>query len=211
VQAQSDPNLELSLVAGAAPICFIQTVAAPKLIAHSEPAARVALPRERDALDELVREHSGYVAGLAYRVLGRDDEVSDLVQDVFVALFRFQDSIREPAALRSWLATTTVRLARKRLRARQNRFTRFLSMFTAEAESVEPPSKVGLPEDQVVFRTVETALGSVPADARIAWVLRYLEQEPLEDVARICGCSLATVKRRISVAHQAVTRSLGHD
>ena len=59
-----------------------------------------------------------------------------------------------------------------------------------------------------MFRTVEAALDTVPADARIAWVLRYLEQEPLEDVARICGCSLATVKRRITVAHQAVTRSL---
>jgi RNA polymerase sigma-70 factor (ECF subfamily) len=158
-----------------------------------------------------VREHSSYVAGLAFRVLGRDDEVSDLVQDVFVAFFRFHESIREPAALRSWLATTTVRLARKRLRARQNRFLRFLSLFTVEPEVVEPRSKLGLPEDQVVFKTVEFALGSVPPDARIAWVLRYLEQEPLDDVARICGCSLATVKRRIAVAHQAVTRSLGHD
>jgi RNA polymerase sigma-70 factor (ECF subfamily) len=61
-----------------------------------------------------------------------------------------------------------------------------------------------------VFKTVEVALGTVPADARIAWALRYLEQEPLEDVARICGCSLATAKRRIAVAHQAVTRSLAH-
>ncbi|HEY2406762.1 MAG TPA: RNA polymerase sigma factor [Polyangiaceae bacterium] len=210
MHTQRDPQIELSPVAGGAPICLIRTVAVPKRVPRSELAPRAGLPRERDALDDLVREHSGYVASLAYRVLGRDDEVSDLVQDVFVALFRFHDTIREPAAVRSWLATTTVRLARKRLRARQNRFLRFLSLFTAEPEFVEPSSKAGLPEDQVVFKTVEVALGTVPADARIAWALRYLEQEPLEDVARICGCSLATAKRRIAIAHQAVTRSLAH-
>ena len=60
-----------------------------------------------DNVDSFIRAYSPYVARLAYRLLGRDEEVDDIVQDVFVAFLRFRHDIREPAAVRSWLATTT--------------------------------------------------------------------------------------------------------
>jgi RNA polymerase sigma-70 factor (ECF subfamily) len=47
-------------------------------------------------------------------------------------------------------------------------------------------------------------LDAVPADQRIAWTLRHIEGEQLEAVADLCGCSLATAKRRIT----AVSRTL---
>ena len=40
-------------------------------------------------------------------------------------------------------------------------------------------------------------LQTVPPDDRIAWTLRHVERHRLEAVAELCGCSLATVKRRI--------------
>jgi len=51
----------------------------------------------------------------------------------------------------------------------------------------------------------------VGVNARIAWTLRYLEQERIEDVARLCGCSKRTAKRRIASAQRAVKGALGHD
>jgi RNA polymerase sigma-70 factor (ECF subfamily) len=54
-------------------------------------------------------------------------------------------------------------------------------------------------------------LDELPAKERIAWVLRHLEGEQLEDVARIVGCSLATVKRRIAAAHETVKEMMGHE
>jgi RNA polymerase sigma-70 factor (ECF subfamily) len=38
-------------------------------------------------------------------------------------------------------------------------------------------------------------------EQRLAWTLRHIEGERLEDVAARCGCSLATAKRRIAAAH----------
>jgi RNA polymerase sigma-70 factor (ECF subfamily) len=42
----------------------------------------------------------------------------------------------------------------------------------------------------------------VPTEQRIAWALRHVEGEALEDVARACACSLATVKRRIAAVEE---------
>ena len=47
-----------------------------------------------------------------------------------------------------------------------------------------------------VYRVLE----GMPANQRIAWALRHIEGEPLESVASLCGCSLATAKRRILAA-----------
>jgi RNA polymerase sigma-70 factor (ECF subfamily) len=98
-------------------------------------------------------------------------------------------------------------MAHKRLRTRRFRLKTWLGI-DAEGQRPELPAP-GVPsEDRTVFLSLHRALDRVPAKARIAWVLRYLEQEQLEDVARLCGCSLATTKRRIQLAHGVVQRAL---
>jgi DNA-directed RNA polymerase specialized sigma24 family protein len=52
------------------------------------------------------------VADLAFRLLGCDDEVDDVVQDVFVICARKLGQIRSMQDARPWLATVTVRVAR---------------------------------------------------------------------------------------------------
>src|SRR5215468_8871042 len=82
-------------------------------------AARPAAPEVPLTLDAAFRAHAGFVASVALRVLGRPSEVDDLVQDVFLRVLPRLGGLREPAALRSWLAVITVRLARRRLRSRR--------------------------------------------------------------------------------------------
>jgi RNA polymerase sigma-70 factor (ECF subfamily) len=173
--------------------------------AGSEPVAR-RVAGARDQLNQLIRGHSPYVAGLAYRLMGRDDEVDDVVQDVFLAYFRFHGDIREPAAVRGWLATTTVRVVRRRLRLRR---IGFLLRLQDRIDPKELHALGASPEDSAVLTSIHRVLESVAVNERIAWVLRYLEQEQIDDVARICNCSPATAKRRIAAAHSVVKRALG--
>jgi RNA polymerase sigma-70 factor (ECF subfamily) len=161
-----------------------------------------------DNVDAFIKAYSPYVARLAYRLLGRDEEVDDVVQDVFVAFLRFRHHIREPAAVRSWLATTTVRTVHKRLRTRMRRVRALLRLEGDHSQS-EALSQGASPEDHTALTRIHHALDSVPTKVRIAWVLRYLEQETNEDVARLCRCSLATAKRRIAQANQVVQKAVG--
>ena len=56
----------------------------------------------------LFERYSQYVATIAFRLLGRNDEVDDVVQDVFLQVHRRLSTIR-PDAVRGWLAVVTVR------------------------------------------------------------------------------------------------------
>ena len=71
------------------------------------------------SLDAAFRRYSPYVAAISLRLLGRDDEVDDIVQDVFLSAVKGFQQIRDAGAAKAWLATVTVRVARRRLRMRR--------------------------------------------------------------------------------------------
>ena len=139
--------------------------------------------------------HAGYVAGLAGRILGRNDEIPDVVQDVFLIAHRRLKDVRQAGALRAWLGRITVREASRRLRWRR------LRQLWQPAEDVDlvgaDPAAADL---RPLVALLYAALDRLPANARAAWILRHLLDEPLEQVAVLCGCSLATAKRRIAAA-----------
>lgn len=171
----------------------------------SEPFARVDAVAE-PMLADWFRRFAPYVARIGYRLLGRDEEVDDLVQDVFLAAHRGLAEARSEGAVRAWLMTVAVRIARKRLRRR--RLLQFLHLDGREeigaAAAIE--DSAGRKAQLVLLRA---ALDRLPVDGRIAWVLHCVEGETLERVAETCGCSLATVKRRIRAAQEALEGEVG--
>jgi RNA polymerase sigma-70 factor (ECF subfamily) len=64
------------------------------------------------------------------------------------------------------------------------------------------------PERRALLSRVYQVLDGMDVDQRLAWSLRYVEGEKLEQVAEHCGCSLATAKRRISAAHARIQAEL---
>ncbi len=155
-------------------------------------------------LDDAYRRYSRYVAAIALRLLGRDSEVDDVVQDVFLAAMSGLGMLRDPEAARPWLATVTVRMTRRRLRLR--RLRQFVGFDVAEDVNL---ALHGNAEATVLWRRIYLLLDEVGVSERLAWTLRHLEGMDLAQVAQTCGCSLATAKRRIAAAHVAVQRGLG--
>src|SRR5262245_23124928 len=74
---------------------------------------------EEWAREAIFRRYAPMVNGLAYRVMGRDEDVDDLVQDAFVQALDGLDRLQEPQAFASWLASIVVRTAAKILRRRK--------------------------------------------------------------------------------------------
>ena len=155
------------------------------------------------ALDELFRRYSGYVAAIGLRLLGRPDEVDDLVQDVFLAAHRGLAGLRAAEAVKGWLAAVTVRLARRRLRMR--RLRGFVGLDDGPGRSaLELADGSASPEQRALLARVYRVLDELPVALRLAWTLRQVEGEPLDSVATLCGCSLATAKRRITEAQRRI-------
>lgn len=159
-------------------------------------------------LENAYRSHASYVASVARRLLGRDRDVDDVVQDVFIEAQAGLKSLKEPQALKGWLATITVRRCTRKLKLRK-----FLTTVGLETSSEAPdvPSGQASPEHLMLLGRVYEALALVSAQERVAWTLRYIQGERLEAVSELCGCSLATAKRRIAAAHEVVRSVMGHE
>ena len=151
------------------------------------------------------RRYAPYVAAVARRLLGHQQDVEDVVQDVFVEALRYIESIRNPKAVRSWLAAVTVRVVSKRLKRHKRRSWIGLES-SAAAERVVAPGAT--PEQLALLNRVYASLEHVAVADRVAWALRYVQGEQLEQVADACGCSLATAKRRIARAQRHVEKEL---
>ena len=157
--------------------------------------------------EAVVAQYSSYVASIGYRILGSRAELDDLLQDVFLEVHRNLKTLREPEAVRGWLATITVRVARRMVRTR--RLTAFLLPFDA-FRPVDAVDIGASAEERHLYSRVYAILDRMPANSRVAWVMKVLEGEPLQRVADLCGCSLAAVKRRIAKVDEAMTEELGH-
>lgn len=149
----------------------------------------------------LFQRFSRDVARLAFRLVGRDGDVDDLVQDTFLAAHRSMPVGLPDEDTRRWLSAVTVRLAARRLRRR-----RIATFFGFGDDGPDEHLAPGAsPETSAVLSQLYRRLDALPTDERLAWTLRHVENEQLDDVARLCGCSLATAKRRIARAQLVLT------
>jgi RNA polymerase sigma-70 factor (ECF subfamily) len=171
-------------------------------------ASQAGEQAEAAAIDSLYDDYSRYVAAIGLRLLGRDAEIEDLVQYVFLDAVRVIGKLRDPAATRGWLATLTVRTARRRMR--QLRLRRIFVRNEEADYSGLVDSKASPAERFLLTRSYEI-LETLPANQRLAWILRHIEGESLEVVASRCECSLASAKRHIKRAQTRLQEVLGND
>lgn len=157
------------------------------------------------SLDEAFRQYAPHVAAIGFRILGSRDQMQDLVQDVFLKAHDWISRIDDPRALKSWLTTVTVREARLRLRVRRMRAFLHLEDNHNYAAVASPGAS---PAERALATEIYRILDGVAVNARVAWTLRYVEGLTLPETAEHCGCSLATVKRRVAEVHRVVLEAL---
>jgi RNA polymerase sigma-70 factor (ECF subfamily) len=177
----------------------------PRLV---EPASGVRslleVPQQL-GIEELFRRHSPAIASLGLAMLQSVEEADDLVQDVFLRAWRALDRLQNREEARPWLMTIAIRVARTRLRRRK--LSRLL--FQTDEPDFERIAGPGVqPEHRDLVKRLYEILDKMPVELRIAWVLRYVQAETLENVAELCGWSLSTAKRRVQAAHTRVTARL---
>src|SRR5208283_4847961 len=123
-------------------------------------------------IDVAFREHARYVAGVAFRLLGHDDEVDDVVQETFLHAVRGLSRLRDLGAVKGWLATVAVRVVSRKLRWRRLWTLMGGEPRPAYREQTAPQSD---PLDRELLSAVYAILDELPIAARLAWTLRHFE------------------------------------
>jgi RNA polymerase sigma-70 factor (ECF subfamily) len=148
---------------------------------------------------ELFDRYVHHVQRVLARILGGDQELADLLHEVFVRALGRIGTLEAPERLKSWLTGVAVLTARECLHRRwRGRWLRFLA-----AEDVpEIESSDASEEIREALRVTYAILDRLGTEDRIVFTLRFLEGLEVTDVASACGMSLNTVKRRIARAER---------
>lgn len=167
------------------------------------------LARHPLARGALFERHAPHVRRVLLRVLGLDQEILDLLQDVFVTAMSSIGSLEDPRALRPWLTSIAVRHARSLIRKRSRR--RVLSF--VDGRELDRHLAASSPADlHEPVRALYDILKRMPADERIAFALRFVDGMDLYEVAAACKVSRATVSRRLERArHRFLEEARRHE
>lgn len=144
------------------------------------------------------------------RILGYEihTDMADLVHDTFVQALASIDQLRDAGALRGWMQSIAAHTAYRTIRSRRVR--RWLR-FWEPSQLPEVPVEGVNPDVREAYRRTYMVLDRLPADERIAFVLRHVEGMDLGQVAETCRVSLSTIKRRLARAEGRFTRAAKRD
>lgn len=153
------------------------------------------------ALSAVWDRYADLVRGVLFAALGPDSAAEDLLQEVFLALFRGAKGIKQASALRGYLIGVAVRLAALELRRRKVR--RWVSL-TPSGELPELPTGPRDVEGLEALRALGRVFDRLSARRRLAFVLRRVEGLELLETAQALGVSESTAKREVVKASEQV-------
>lgn len=172
-------------------------------IADADLVARAREGHE-GAEDMLYRRHAPRALRTVVRLLGARQDAEDVVHDAFVIAFESLDRLRDPASFRGWLMKIAVTRVRRVIRRRRLKRALGLLPSADDATLEQLAASTVSPDVRAELAVIDGILSRLPADQRIAWMLRKVEGHRLEDVAELASCSLATAKRRIAAAQKRI-------
>lgn len=160
---------------------------------------------DRAALDELFRRYRGVAYRVAYRLLGREADALDAVQDGFVNALTRLDRFGGRSAFKTWLLRVVCNAALDigRQRKRDER--------VPQAPHDPAPDRFGpddgLPADAGLERAdlrraIDSALARLPEPQRQTFVLHVEADLTYREVADALGISIGTVMSRLFYARQ---------
>jgi RNA polymerase sigma-70 factor (ECF subfamily) len=139
----------------------------------------------------------------ATKLTGNAEMAVDVLQDVWVKVFRGIRGLRNPASLRPWLYRITHGLAVDHLRRHASSRKRAKD---AHVAGIQEAGDVSFTGDDA--NAIHDALNDLEPKHREVLVLYFLEDFSLADIAAVVGCSEGTVKSRIHYAKRTMKEIL---
>ncbi len=169
-------------------------------------------------LPELIRRNDRWVRGIAFAVLGRHDDIDDVVQQVWLRVWRElfvgeRPSLDDTTRWRAWLYRITRNAAIdavRRGRRRQGLIERLMRWAPRWASSDRHDGRATSQLHEEHQRAMK-ALAGMPAIYREAFVLKHLESWSYQEIADVLRVPVDTVETRLIRARRILRQRLGND
>ncbi len=163
------------------------------------------------AFQELVERYQTRLLNFIYRTIGDREKAEDLVQEVFIRVYRHIHRFDRSKKFSTWVYTIASNLAKNELRNRSRNpivlFQTIKNNWEDEDRPLQFEDSSSRPDDMYRKRhlraLVEESVAKLPEHHRQVFVLRELEGKSYEEIAEITDCNLGTVKSRLNRARNA--------
>src|SRR5262245_41603135 len=193
----------------------------PSADVDETPLIERARQGDREAFDHLVARHLQHVWAVVWRILRHHQDTEDVVQEVFLTAFRSLPRYRGEARLSTWLHRIAVTRALNHLDRKEEKMRRALGNLEsapevpASGDGAEgwvlhgsPTPLEALEAKELMLRLAE-CLSRLPGAWRLVLTLRDVDARSYEEIARLAGLALGTVRSRLSRARLALRQCVG--
>ena len=148
-----------------------------------------------DAAATFYDRYAIHVRKVIVRIMGMDQDLPDLINEVFYQALRAIDTIEDGSRLQAWITRVAIHVVRGCIRKRQRK--KWL-LFSPEREPQTAGMEAGASDESLeMVRWVRDVLDRMPADEQIVFALRYFEEMKIIELAEACGISRSSAKRRL--------------
>ena len=187
----------------------LNSVAAIGLIGSASSSEARSLKNVGENFDEIVEAHQASLFRFALSHLRDRDEAQSVTQDCFLRAHRSLGSFKGQSSLRTWLMAILVNLIHDRARTARWRFWLKIQPIDnlQRSDLHASPEAQSLQREQVdaVWQTAAT----LPTQQRTVFLLRFVEDMDLLEIAAVTGLKEGTVKAHLFRAVHAVRGRLG--
>jgi RNA polymerase sigma-70 factor (ECF subfamily) len=170
---------------------------------------------DRDSFDQLITRWERPIYALAYRVIGREDEARDVVQEAFLRAYRGLRNFRGQAKFSSWIYRITLNLCRDWIRRERrtpvSQAPEGLDLAEMAAERGPVESVEDLVARHDLSRAVAKAMEQLPDEQRTTIILKEYHGMTFQEIADLQGCPLSTVKTRLYQGLAVLRRRLSEE
>jgi RNA polymerase sigma-70 factor (ECF subfamily) len=138
-----------------------------------------------------------------FRVIGASPEIEDIVQDVFIHVFRSVHRFRGESKFTTWLYRLTVNVTKMHLRRKKSRPRLVEALpYTRESPSQAPARPDELAEQQVRITALRELVAGLSDKKRTVLILHDFEGMPPAEIAKVVEAPVLTVRTRLFYARK---------
>jgi len=201
-----------------------QAVATPRALErqalHEFDDGRLVLEHlsgDPQAFGTLVDRYQTRLLNFINRTIGDRERAEDLVQEVFIRVFRHLHRFDQTKKFSTWIYTIASNLAKNELRNRSRNplvlFQTIKKHWEADHRPLQFEDTTARPDDlyrkRFLKEAVDQCVDQLPTHHRAVFVLRELEGKSYAEIADITGCNLGTVKSRLNRARNSFAQLIG--
>jgi RNA polymerase sigma-70 factor, ECF subfamily len=161
---------------------------------------------DKEALNELLLAVQEPLYRYIFRLVGKSTLAEDILQEVFILIYRKLRWLQEPELFRPWAYRIATREAFKHLKREKRWSEQVRDEVILETTPVPPIEETFAAE---LLEDLPHHIAGVSPASRAVLILYYLHEMTLDEVADVLGIPLGTVKSRLAYGLASLRRSIG--